>query len=153
MLLGPGLRPQIQPPLLQRLRIALASRLRPDRFFPIPLNEPELFTADPHWQEFIRTHPHDLREATARFLFQSFRFDQFLNRRANRVTVPILLQLAGRDRIIDTGRTRAFLPRLNRAQSITVIDYPEAQHTLEFEPPGHPWERDALDWIERRVLA
>ncbi len=106
VLLCPGLAPKIAPPLPKRLRIALASRLRPDRRFPIPLNEPELFTASPEGQKFIDADPHGLRQATARFLFSSFALDIYLKRAAKRVTVPTLLTLAEHDRIIDNARTR-----------------------------------------------
>ena len=110
VLLCPGLAPKIAPPLPKRLRIALASRLRPDRRFPIPLNEPELFTASADGQKFIDTDPHGLRLATARFLFGSFAFDIYLRRAAKRVTVPMFLTLAEHDRIIDNGRGRSAFP-------------------------------------------
>ena len=71
ILLCPGLLPKVAPPLPRRLRIFLASRLRPDNRFPIPLNESELFTSSSEWQKFIDADPHGLRVATARFLFNS----------------------------------------------------------------------------------
>ena len=84
ILLCPGLAPKVAPPLPRRLRIALASRLRPDNLFPIPLNEPELFTASAEWQKFIDADPHGLRLATAGS-FQQLRVDIYL-KRAQRVT-------------------------------------------------------------------
>jgi alpha-beta hydrolase superfamily lysophospholipase len=145
VLLCPGLSPRIKPPLPRRLRIALASRLRPDNLFPIPLNEPELFTASPEWQKFIDGDPHGLRRATARFLFNSFALDIYLRRAARRVTVPTLLLLAAHDRIIDNARTRAFVGRF--PSETTVIEYAGAHHTLEFEPPEHPWLGDVVKWL------
>ena len=152
VLLCPGLSPQRRPPFASRLRIALARFLRPTRPFPIPLNEPELFTSDPHWQRFIATNPHDLHEATARFLFESVRFDFFLRRNVERITQPVLLMLAEHDRVIDNARTRAYLTRLTAARNVSVIDYPGAHHTLEFEPESHPWFDDMRNWISKRVL-
>ncbi|OWK43825.1 alpha/beta fold hydrolase [Fimbriiglobus ruber] len=150
ILLCPGLKPQVSPPLASRLRIALARCARPEKFFPIPLNDPELFTSNPEWQQFIATDRYGLREATARFLFNSATFDIYLKRAASRVTVPTLLLLAGRDKVIDNARTRAyaasFPSRDNRA-----IDYPDAHHTLEFEGDRHPFMDDVVKWIERRI--
>ena len=150
MLLCPGLRPQVRPPLPQRLRIALARGLRPAKQFPIPLNEPELFTAAPEWQTFIDADRHGLRTATARFLFASAGLDVYLRRAARRMNAPSLLMLAGKDRILDNAATRRFAlsfpSRDNR-----VIEYPGAHHTLEFEPDGHPFVSDLVKWIERRV--
>lgn len=149
VLLCPGLAPKVAPPFPRRMRIALASRLRPDNRFPVPLNEPELFTASPEWQQFIETDPHGLRLATARFLFNSFALDIYLKRAARRVTVPTLLLLGEHDRIIDNIRTRAIVSGFPGAREI--IEYPGAHHTLEFEPPGHPWMGDAVQWIGRRI--
>jgi hypothetical protein len=33
----------------------------------------------------------------------------------------------------------------------TIIDYPGAHHTLEFEPADHPWVEDVREWVERRI--
>ena len=149
VLLCPGLKPKVAPPLPRRLRIALASCLRPDNRFPIPLNDPELFTASVEWQKFIDADPHGLRLATARFLFSSFALDIYLRRAAKRVTIPSLLTLAEHDRIIDNGRTRDFVKRF--PGETTIIEYPGAHHTLEFEPAGHPWIGDVTNWIEGRL--
>lgn len=148
-LLCPGLVPKVTPPLTRRARIALARVLRPGRAFPIPLNEPELFTASPEWQKFIETDPHGLRLATARFLANSFGLDVYLRRAARRVTVPTLLMLAEHDRIIDNVGTRKFVARV--PGPLEVIEYPGAHHTLEFEAADHPWVRDMTRWIERQL--
>lgn len=149
VLLCPGLAPKVAPPVVQRGRIAIARVARPTRTFPIPLNEPELFTASPEWQRFIDTDPHGLRLATARFLFSSFSLDIYLRRAARHVAVPTVLALAGHDRIIDNARTRAFVGRF--PGGVTVNQYPGAHHTLEFEPPDHPWLADMTRWLEAHI--
>ncbi len=150
VLLAPGLKPQVASPLAQRLRIALARFVRPAKLFPIPLNEPELFTASPEGQKFIDTDRFGLRHATARFLFNSVAFDVYLRRVARRVSVPSLLLLAGRDRIIDNAATRRFVASF-ASRDNRVIDYPESHHTFEFEGPDHPFIADIVKWIERRI--
>ena len=150
-LLCPGLKPAVQPPWSTRLRIALASRLRPTKLFPIPLNEPELFTASPEWQQFIDVDRFGLRQATARFLFNSFRFDRFLRGEFRKVTCPVLLMLAGQDRILDNAATRKLLAKFTRSRRIAVVDYPQAQHTLEFEPTVHPWLEDLVAAFRREL--
>jgi alpha-beta hydrolase superfamily lysophospholipase len=150
VLLCPGLVPKVAPPFARRMRIAIARVFRPWKFFPIPLNEPDLFTASPDGQHYIATEPHGLREATARFLFSSFSLDIYLRRAARRVRVPTLLVLGEHDRIISNAQTRLFAGRFDTAA--TIIDYPGAHHTLEFEPAGHPWVGDVQEWIERRVV-
>lgn len=149
VLLCPGLVPKIAPPLPRRARIAVARVFRPWKLFPIPLNEPELFTSQPEWRAYIDSEPHGLRAATARFLFSSFSLDIYLKRAAKRVTVPTLLALAEHDRIIDNAHTAAFVGRFPGPTE--TVTYPGAHHTLEFEPEGHPWVSDVVRWLEKRL--
>lgn len=151
MLLCPGLVPKVRPPFPTRLRIALARFLNPTKRFPIPLNEPDLFTASPEWQRFVAADRHALTEATARFLFESVRFDLHLRRAAGRVRCPVLLALAGHDRILDNPGTRRYLTRLTSATGVTLIDYPGTHHTLEFE--AVPLVPDLLRWMGRIIRA
>ena len=150
ILLCPGLKPKVSPVVSQRLRVLVASLLRPTKFFPIPLNEPKLFTASPQWQHFIATNRHDLHEATARFLLNSVAFDVYLKRAVKCVTGPSLTLLAGRDQIIDNALTRRFVASFPSRDN-RVIDYPDAEHTLELEGNSHPFVDDVVRWVERRI--
>jgi alpha-beta hydrolase superfamily lysophospholipase len=145
-LLAPGFRPKVRPTLGERLKIAAARLTSPTRMFPIPLNEPSLFTGTPHWQKFIAEDPLALREATARFLVESIKFDFYLRRVPRQVTCPVLLMLAGADRIIDNERTREFVNRFASADK-TVVEYPGAHHTLEFEPDPELIFEKLTEWI------
>lgn len=148
-LLTPGIVAQVRPPLLTRIRIGGAWLFAPWRQFPIPLDDPALFTANPERQRYIRDDPLSLRKATARFLIESVRLDWALKKAAASVRVPLLLMLAGRDRITHNAGTRAYLERCATTDR-TVIEYPEAHHTLEFEPDPSPIFRDLLGWLDRR---
>jgi alpha-beta hydrolase superfamily lysophospholipase len=148
VLLAPGLCPLVAPTLRQRLAIAWSRLVAPGRLFPIPLDDPELFTTTPRWQEFIRDDPLSLRQATARLLVASVFLDRRARRAAPDVRVPTLLLLAGRDRIIDNARTRAWFARLGSADR-EVIEYPQAHHTLEFEPDPTPVFADLARWLQR----
>jgi alpha-beta hydrolase superfamily lysophospholipase len=148
ILVAPGLCSRVRPPFVQRVRIAASRCIAPGRRFPIPLNDPDLFTANPERQEFIRSDALALREATARLLFESARMDIYLRFAAKHVTVPILLLLAEHDRITDNAATRRFVERLPSGDR-TVIEYAGAHHTLEFEPGGPPFVGDVLKWLQR----
>jgi alpha-beta hydrolase superfamily lysophospholipase len=152
ILVAPGLRPRVRPPARVRLGILLARLFSPRRLFPIPLDDPTLFTANPARQAFIRDDPLSLRQATARFLVSSVHLDIVLRRAPKHIRVPVLLLLAGRDRIIDNDRTRAYLDRFASADR-KVIEYAEAHHTLEFEPDPMPLFADIRDWLEQHVRA
>jgi alpha-beta hydrolase superfamily lysophospholipase len=149
-LLCPGFFSQRRPGLSQRLAILGARLTAPERRFPIPLNDPELFTVTPHWQQFLRDDPLLLRYATARLLVESVRLDGYLRLVPKHVRVPLLLMLAGRDRIIDNAATRRYVGRFHTKDQ-TVVEYPEAHHTLEFEPDPDRFIDDLTGWLERHA--
>jgi alpha-beta hydrolase superfamily lysophospholipase len=150
VLLAPGVCPRVRPPAGLRLRIAWSRLVAPARLFDIPLDDPALFTANPERQAFIRDDPLALRRATARFLVSSVHLDFVLRRAPAHVRAPVLLLLAGEDRIIDNARTRAYAARFASADR-QVIEYPAAHHTLEFEPDPSPVFADLAAWLDRRT--
>lgn len=149
-LLAPGFRARVQPSLRERWQIASAAVIEPTRYFPIPLNDPTLFTAQPERQTFIANDPLALRQATARFLVESLKFDVYLRRAIRHVSVPVLLMLAGEDRIIDNEKTRRFVNRFATPDR-TILEYPGAHHTLEFESRPEPIFQDLTEWIAEKA--
>jgi alpha-beta hydrolase superfamily lysophospholipase len=147
-LLCPGFFPQVRPPFKTRLAILWSRLVAPRRLFPVPLNDPELFTATPRWLEFLRNDPLALHQATARLLIESVRLDGYLRFVPRHVRVPVLLMLAGRDQIIKNAETRRYVEGFASADR-QVIEYPEAHHTLEFEPEPDRFIRDLSGWLQR----
>jgi acylglycerol lipase len=133
VLVAPGLFPQVDLRMGQKAAVALAALVNPGKLFPVPLNEPELFTDNPVRQAYIRQDPLRLLQATARFLAASRVLDIQVRRQA-RQTWPfdVTFLLAGRERIIDNQRTRQFAGDL-RCRRVQVQEDPQAAHTLEFE--------------------
>jgi alpha-beta hydrolase superfamily lysophospholipase len=150
-LLCPGFCPIVGPTFRQRLAILGTRFIAPRRLFPVPLNDPELFTATSRWQRFIRDDPLALRQATARFFVESARLDAYLQFVSKYVTVPTLLMLAEKDRIIDNASTRRFVERFAAADK-EIVEYPGAHHTLEFEPEPERFIRDLISWLERHLV-
>lgn len=147
-LVAPGVFPLVDLSLREKLRVAMCLLAAPRTRFAIPLNDPELFTFDERWQAFIRNDPLKLTHVTARFLLTSRRLDRYA-RAAERdpAGCPLHIFLAGRDRIIDNARTRAFVRQLSWP-SRTITEYPEAAHTLEFESDPEPYLRDLVKWLQ-----
>ena len=144
VLLCPGLFPQVKPPLMVRLGIAAARFTKPTKLFPIPLGNPELFTEHESAKEFLGHDPLSLHDATARLLVESFWIDGAVKKILQLKPMPTLLMLAGKDRIIRNEVTRDWLKKV--APHGMVIDYPEAHHTLEFEP-GQAFVGDLIEWL------
>ncbi len=147
VLVAPGLSARVDLPLATKLAVGVCAALAPRRAFPIPLNEPELFTDNPARQAWIRDDPLRLRAASARFLAVSRWMDRRLAAAPpGSLAPPVHLLLARRDRIIDNARTRALLERLAQP-SLAVTELP-ASHTLEFEPDPGPFHETLAAAVE-----
>jgi acylglycerol lipase len=151
-LICPGLTPRVGVSRRERLGVvaALLTGRSAHATFPIPLADPALFTANPEAREFIAGDPLSLRRGTAGLLASSFFLDRMVKRAPHRVNQPALLMLAGQDRIVDNDRTRAYFDRL-ASRPKTLIEYPEAHHTLEFEPDPSRYARDLIGWIDATI--
>jgi alpha-beta hydrolase superfamily lysophospholipase len=149
ILLCPGFFPKVRPPLRERLAIACSRLCVPRCRFPIPLNDPDLFTASALWQRFLREDPLSLHQATARFLVESVRLDRLLRQAPPCIRTPVLLLLAQQDRIIDNTRTRQFVEQF-ASKYKQIIEYPGASHTLEFEENPDIFIGDICNWLDGR---
>src|SRR5207247_8433258 len=92
-----------------------------------------------------------LHRASARFLVESVRLDAYLRFVPRHVRVPVLLLLAGRDRIIHNLPTRAYVAKFASTDR-EVHEYPGAHHTLEFEPDPDVFLSDLRRWLLRQAL-
>jgi alpha-beta hydrolase superfamily lysophospholipase len=147
-LVCPGLLPRVGVSLREKLQITWAALVDRRKTFPIPLTDPALFTADPAAQAFIAEDPYSLRQGTAGLMLASFIIDQLVRRAPARVRQPALLMIAGQDRIVDNARTLQYFGMLASVDR-QVIEYPEAHHTLEFEPDPTRYATDLIGWMNR----
>jgi alpha-beta hydrolase superfamily lysophospholipase len=148
-MLCPGPYARQQAGMLSRLALRLAGRLGlQGRSVTIPLQDPALFTDSPSWQEFIRTDSLTLRKVTIRFALNDLELNRYATEAPDAIRVPALLMLAGRDRIIDNRRTRDFFHRFGSPDK-TLLEYPDAGHTLEFEPTAPRYAADLVQWAYR----
>ncbi len=147
LLIGPGLFARVDIGPRARLAVAWAllsgARTRP---FPIPLQDPALFTDNPAARAFIAADPLKLEHVTARFLYQSRRLDRWVRAlRRNDLPARVTALLAGEDRIADTPRTRAWLDRTGGTAARVQI-FQEESHTLEFSRDREGLENALLAW-------
>jgi alpha-beta hydrolase superfamily lysophospholipase len=148
ILAAPGLCAKIDAPLPAKLRIALALATgRPEQRFPIPLDDPRLFTENPERIRYLAADTLRLREVTARFLFESRRLDRLARRAASKLRSPVLLALAERDLIIDNAATLRLYWSMGVRRRMKV--YAGAQHTLEFEAQPEEYFRDLAEWTTK----
>jgi len=146
-MIAPGIFPAVDVSFGMKLQIAVAVIARSSKRFPIPLNDPELFTSNPERQAFIQQDRLRLNEVTGNFLYQSRRLDNFVRRVPERLTMPMKLFLAGHERIIDNQATLRYYRSLRAAGPKTLAYFPEANHTLEFEKNNQPFITQLLEWL------
>lgn len=146
-LLYPGLRPRIRPNVVQKflLWFARTHDIR-HRLVRIPLDDPALFTDDPTWQTLIREDNLALTQVTTGLLNSGIELDRIFTH-GDTTLPPTLLMLAGRDRIIDNRKTRELLQSVP-CQELTVCEYPNACHTLEFAAERDQVFADLIRWLE-----
>jgi len=137
-LVTPGLFPKIGVSRGEMAKIGFAMLYESHKLFDIPLNDPDLFTAVPRWQEYFRRDERTLWQCTAGFYLASRRMDRIVASLPDAPPAPIQLFLAGDERIIDNDRTEAFIRKLNRPENRVTV-YPRARHSLEFEPDPEPY--------------
>jgi alpha-beta hydrolase superfamily lysophospholipase len=147
-LLYPGIHARIGPGLLDRLKLWLAGCLGVRaRRVPIPLDDPALFTRDAEWQEFIREDPLALHEVTVSFLLASQELERLCEAAPSRLQCPLLMMLAGADEIVDNNATRRWFSACASTRK-ECREYPDARHTLEFEPDRDVHIGDLVEWMQ-----
>lgn len=148
-LLCPGLFSHQAANAAQRAAIRLAYRagLRNLRVN-IPLQDPALFTESAIHRQYIGADPLTLRQITLRFAWANLHLTQYATEAPHQIRVPTLLMLAGRDPITDNPRTRAFVERI-ASDDKTIVEYPAASHTLEYEPAPEAYYADLAAWGRR----
>lgn len=149
-LICPGLMPRVGVPPRERLAIALAYLTNRRKTFPIPLSDPSLFTDNPDGQAFIASDRLGLHAGTAGLLAASVFIDRMVRRVPSKVRQPALLMLAGLDRIVNNARTLAYFETVASVDK-SVIEYPEAHHTMEFDPDPSRYANDLADWLDRTL--
>ena len=145
ILITPGMKPKVDLSAGEKAAVFTDSVFAPKRQHRIPIN-PEMFTTDPEFLQYIKNDPLKLHTASAGFLMQSVRMDRLVEKADDGKRPPMLVFLAGQDRIIDNEATRELVTRdPNRA--VTVIDYPDQTHSIQLDAPDR-LARDIVRWID-----
>lgn len=146
ILVTPGLFPIIDVSAAEKFRIGWSMVSNPGRHYDIPLNNPELFTRNPKWLEFLRQDDLQIHQATAGFFLASRRMDKIIRRLPQARPVPLHLMLAADEKIIDNDQTRDFVREMTwPGRRITLYD--NSRHTLEFDADTEAYLADLVGWL------
>lgn len=147
----PGIYSRFYPSWWQRHSLAFAVWFGyRKKLLSIPLSNPELFTSDPEWQQFIRDDPMALHLASSGLMNASSQMDRLVGSTSKQIQCPVLVQLAAHDQIVDNDAVRKYFERMASTEK-TLIEYPNSVHTLEFEPDRETAIKDCQEWILTRA--
>lgn len=109
----------------------------------------ELLQRTPREQEAYRTDPLVHGRISARLWGEMLRGVERLREDAGRLDRPLLVQLAGSDRVVDSGAAARFAGDL--PGPVQVRTYPDAYHDLYHDPVGPDAVADAVAWIRESL--
>jgi alpha-beta hydrolase superfamily lysophospholipase len=150
VMLTPGLYVRQDFTLAEKLGIVLSALVDPHRTFGAP-QRAEHFSRDEDLIAWIRSDSLGAQAATARGFLATGRVLRFVRRNARRVSVPVLVFEAARDRISDNPRNRAAFERVlgNRCRFITF----DAEHFLLAEPCRDDVIDELVSWVAGREVS
>ena len=144
VLITPGLRSLVDVSFPNKLKIVLLSPLYPTARVPTPIH-PEMFTTTPVYLDYIREDPLRLTSATVRFFWQSHRLDKYVERHIADNQLPVLLFLAGQDRIIDNAGVLELLQQ-GQAPGLDVLNYEDQTHSIQLDAVQRLTD-DMTEWM------
>ena len=144
ILITPGMKPKVDLGLGEKLGVLTDVIFSPKRQHRIPI-VPEMFTTDPDQLRYIRNDPLKLHTASASFFWQSLKMDKLVKKLDDGKHPPLLLVLAGKDRIIDNAATKELVTR-DPKRNVKVIEYPDQTHSIQLDAPDR-LSRDIVSWM------
>ena len=145
-MIAPGLFPRVDLTGKDKLAVLFNRLFAPKAPMPVPLEDARLFTDNPERIAFIEQDKLRLREVSASFFWASYRLDKLVQAKGNRVAVPIHLMLSGKDRIIDSDRTREWFESCSAPEK-KLSEFPGSAHTLEFAEDNRGFLQAFADWL------
>lgn len=146
VLITPGLVSKVDAPWYQKLGIGVSYLFSPTTQFSLPI-EPDMFTTTPFYLDYIKTDPLSNKTASAAFLINSVRMDSQIADNIGQVSAPILLFLAGQDRIIDNQAVEALLAK-TQSIDFKTVNYPEQTHSIQFDK-SKQMVKDITTWVQQ----
>jgi lysophospholipase len=147
ILMTPFVAPQIRIPTWKRFLGVALSGLMPGFTLRTGIRDSDLFR-DPVEEESFAADPLVQRRISAGHWVAMGLEQRRLMDQASELRIPILIQIAGEDRIASSEATRA----LGRAlPDATIVEYAEAFHPLHRDPLSGQVFDDLIDWVRQQA--
>lgn len=149
VLVSPSFVDRLEVPAARRLEAFLHVLFRHRKWYDVPWN-PRAFTRDEAFIAFLEKDPLEVRRVTAQFYVAYAATATRARREASFLHLPVLLLLAGEDRLVDTDYSRGWYERVPSPDK-RLIEYPGCLHALLKEVGREVVHRDIADWIAARA--
>ncbi|MCK4850891.1 MAG: alpha/beta fold hydrolase [Phycisphaerae bacterium] len=148
-MITPGIFPQVSLSAKQKLAVLFKHLFKPKAMLAVPLEDAKLFTDNPEQIDFIEHDELRLHRASVSFFWSSYRLDKLIQRKGHRLAMPVHLLLSGRDRIIDSEKTRAWFERCTAPEKY-LSEFPDSAHTLEFARDNRGFLEAFGGWLDKQ---
>lgn len=145
ILATPALYTRAEPVAHEKPNILWSALSGTDQRIPVSL-EPDWFTDQVEFLRFIESDPLALKDASGRLYWEALQARRFIHANEKKLTMPVMMALAGRDRICDKQKDQQFFERVPSDNKI-MKTYPDAVHILEFSSEKDRFFADLADWL------
>ncbi|MEP3479660.1 MAG: alpha/beta fold hydrolase [Fuerstiella sp.] len=142
-IVGPNWRQQLM------LKLARHHDVR-KRLVALPFADPEFFTNVPSFQSQIANDPLALNSVTTGFLNATADLDRIVRHQCANIKMPTLFMLAAADRIVNNRKVKRRLQSWP-VSDLSMIEYSNAEHTLEFCSQRIGFFQDLTHWLNRSL--
>lgn len=146
---SPAFKGAMKFPLYTYIALTLSYLFYRSRKFRMPFAS-DMLTRDGAYRTALDSDMREHRYATPQMLANIIIQQRLAKKIAREITMPVLFQVAGRDRLVDTGVTRNIFDTLGSVDK-TCIGYPEMYHALSIDRGRKNVFADMCAWVKARV--
>lgn len=145
ILATPAIYTKAEPSISEKIKILWSTLSGRDIQIPVPL-EATWFTDQKKYINFIEHDKLALKSASAHLYWQTKRARTFIHSNEQKLTMPLMTAMAGRDRICDNEKNQDLFDRLPARKKARFV-YPDAVHILEYSSEKEAFFADLTAWL------
>ncbi len=147
--LSPAFKSALKYKPLDYLKMYWSLIFNASRGFETPFSS-SMLTRDAEYQRKMEADPRELRTTSVELLFQIVWEQVHARWLANRLRIPVLFQLAGKDTVVRSEESKKVFAKIE-SKDKQLIEYPELHHALSIEVGKEKVFEDMGKWMKARL--
>jgi alpha-beta hydrolase superfamily lysophospholipase len=143
--LSPGISVRVVPTLMEKIKIFLSILPWLSLNIQSPIRNDKMFTDSPDALYFLYNDKLRTFSPRAKDFFQAREIDSYIFKNFDKVKIPSLVLLAGKDQIVDNAKTKMAFSKFGRKSKI--IEYHESEHVIFFGQAMAKLTSDIISFI------